>query len=370
MNGFGSINFSTPFNQVALAPQVKPLPPAEQMGSVSPDVFNVTLTPYHEVTRPKLEIGKSMLETIPTPPAGLSAEKGPEAPSYPLLKGEVTYKPLSFDLSKANYGKIDLGVMAYPDQLEPLKETYPGLPERLKEAEARAWIVSMTNALRGMQTRLVLENPPWPNTSFGSSRENIQKKAQELQKLHPQLNSNQAADYDFGAAQARAEELFGEMQSVFSQPEFKGSQFAARAKSPQSLEVKLARRVSDSDQEFSLAHLTDTVGARVDCTGLKMLGDAAHLLEKRYQGKIVAKDDYLSRPGALGYRALHYVVDLGDRMGEIQLSTQDLRATDLATHDTLYKPNFQVDESTAEKLRGAADRVMDAEAHRFLLWQK
>ncbi|MCW5866251.1 MAG: hypothetical protein KIS61_03210 [Candidatus Eremiobacteraeota bacterium] len=281
--------------------------------------------------------------------------------------GDITYAPLAFDLSKPLSGVLAIPEIDYIEQLQPLNTRYPGLTERLKEAEARAWIVSVTSAGagKGRHTDEVLKNPPWPTSSFGSSRQNIREKALQLQEANPKLSSSRVEDYDFEQAKDRAEDLFAEMEQMFPESEFAGAKFATRAKTPQSLEKKLAKRNQEGGPEFSLAHLTDSVGARLDCTSLKMMGEAAHKLEKHYEGKIVAKDDYVSQPGALGYRALHYIVDLGDRMAEIQLSTHDLRATDLATHDTLYKPEFPIDAETAEKLSGSADRVMEAESFRY-----
>lgn len=299
--------------------------------------------------------------------------------SSTTMESQETSSPSPGELVIFNTQNIDLNnplavlepeqtaSLDYTDRLSNLNVRYPGLTVRLKTAEARAWIVSNTlnnNNELNLHTKAVLNNPPWPNGQVSSSREKIQNKAQELQLLNPKLASNRVEDYNFEQAQDAAEDLFVTISDLFPETEFEGVKFATRAKTPQSLETKLAKRTAE-DKNFSLAHLTDSVGARIDCRSLKMLGDAANKLEQHFEGKIVAKDDYLSHPGELGYRALHYVVDLGDRMAEIQFSTHDLRATDLATHDTLYKPFFEIDEATAKKLEGSANRVMEAESFRY-----
>ncbi|MFA5508727.1 MAG: hypothetical protein WC423_25100, partial [Vulcanimicrobiota bacterium] len=61
---------------------------------------------------------------------------------------------------------------------------------------------------------------------------------------------------------------------------------------------------------------------------------------------------------ANGYRAIHYTVNIDGRMVEIQASTTALRTADLATHDTIYKPEFPVSPQTAQELSTAADRIM------------
>lgn len=254
--------------------------------------------------------------------------------------------------------------ITYTENLTALNQPYPGLVDRLKGAETWAWIVSFAGTT-GQYTRKVLADPPWPLTDFGSSRKNIQTKALEIQRNSPRLASAEIADYDFPLAQTRARELQDELMQLFPLSDFPGARCATRAKTPQSLEAKLHKRREAG--EFSLAHITDTVGGRLDCVGLKMLGSAARQFEEHYGGRIVAKKDCLSKPGELGYRALHYVVDLGDRMAEIQLCTHDLRATDLATHDTLYKPHFELDKNAAALLRNSADRIMEAECFRLCL---
>ncbi|MBS2040964.1 hypothetical protein JST97_38615 [bacterium] len=354
--------------------------PATAQNEASPDQVSLDSKAPQSFPTPMLSYPLQHPPTLPQPandnpaPAPAPADSGANLISTknPLhvVGASSPFDVFTIDLNNPLVMLVpeQCGSLEYTEKLSHLNVRYPGLSVKLRNAEARAWIVSNASNENGgprPNTQAVVNNPPWPNGRVGSSRERIQNKAAELAAAHPKLASNRAEDYDFQLAQDRAEDLFATISDLFPEKEFEGAQFATRAKTPQSLENKLAKRTAE-DENFSLAHLTDSVGARIDCRSLKMLGDAASKLEKHFEGKIVAKDDYLSQPGALGYRALHYVVDLGDRMAEIQLSTHDLRATDLATHDTLYKPMFQVDEATAQKLQGSADRVMEAECFRCL----
>ena len=88
------------------------------------------------------------------------------------------------------------------------------------------------------------------------------------------------------------------------------------------------------------------------------MGTIAKELEKQYEGKIIAKSDYVSKPGENGYRAIHYIIEIDGRMVEIQTSTTSLRTADLATHDTVYKQEFPVSTEAAQELSTAADRIM------------
>jgi hypothetical protein len=202
----------------------------------------------------------------------------------------------------------------------------------------------------------VLESPPWPSTSFGDPRANISAKAKELQGSHPELNTGDASKYDFGAAAVAAEGLLEKLDGLFKD-DLPDLAISTRAKTPKSLKGKM-EKMKGFDPDYTLAHLTDTVGARVDAPDLKSMGEVANRLEKLYKGKIVAKSDYVSKPGANGYRAIHYIIDIGGRMAEIQTSTHNLRAADLATHDTVYKEEFPVTPETSKELSTAADRIM------------
>ncbi|MBS2038603.1 hypothetical protein JST97_26725 [bacterium] len=359
---------------VPIRPQSKPVVPQPEE-SIADQVSLQSKYSAPEPPTPIISYPTTTLQ-VPTPANDNPAPAPTEADPQAQHKTTVSYGNLvPFDVHSVDLNNPlvvlvpeQCGTLDYTDKLGQLNIRYPGLTQKLKAAEARAWIVSgaaNSPSAPNPNTQALLNNPPWPNTRVGSSRERIQNKALELQATNPKLASNRVEDYDFEMAKDKAEDLFSTISDLFPEKEFEGAQFATRAKTPQSLEAKLAKRTAE-DESFSLAHLTDSVGARIDCRSLKMLGDAAGKLEKHFEGKIVAKDDYLSKPGALGYRALHYIVDLGDRMAEIQLSTHDLRATDLATHDTLYKPFFQIDETTAKKLEGSADRVMEAESFRCL----
>ena len=248
-----------------------------------------------------------------------------ESLSPGCLDKPIADAPPFHSMANANY--------VYLTKLAPVEERYPGVVARLKQAEECANVAGYTPTRAQAVIEEMQKNPPWPAGSYPNNMERIAAKAQELGELH---------------------EEFPELSLM------------ARAKAPGSLANKL-QKLQKLDPRFSLAHLTDTVGARLDCQDLTTLGKVAHKIEQMYRDKIVAKSDYLSEPGVNGYRALHYTVDLGDRMAEIQMTTVLLRATDLATHDTLYKPQIPLEEADAAMLSTAADRAMFHECVKTIL---
>ncbi len=246
---------------------------------------------------------------------------------------------------------------AYLDEIRVLDERYPGVTDKLKKFEVEAACHGYCPAKAKEVEASVLESPPWPTTTFGSARENISAKAKELQQTHPELNTKDSSAYNFSEANKAAGDLMEALDEMFPHDQFPEIAISARSKTPCSLSKKVEKQVGRSE-DFTLAHLTDTVGARIDAPDLKNMGEVARKLEEHYEGKIVAKSDYVSEPGENGYRAIHYIIDIGGRMAEIQTSTTSLRAADLATHDTVYKQEFPVSPETAQELSTAADRIM------------
>lgn len=248
-------------------------------------------------------------------------------------------------------------VPVYTDELKPIEGRYPGVAQKLGQFEVEAARKGYCPVQSKQVEQSVISSPPWPQTDFGDPRVNIGAKAKELQRLHPELNTADSSAYDFKKANREAAQLLETLDEMFPKDKFPGIVKGARAKAPQSLAKKMEKQTG-FDPNFTLAHLTDTVGARIDSPDLKTLGEVAKGLESKYKDKIVAKSDYVSTPGDNGYRALHYIVDINGRMVEIQASTTSLRAADLATHDTVYKPEFPVSPETAKELSTAADRIM------------
>lgn len=258
--------------------------------------------------------------------------------------------------------------LKYLTKLSGVEERYPGVVARLKQAEEGAERHGYTPTRAQTVIEQMRQTPPWPAGSYPDNRVRIANKSQQLAQLYPALQSKDASSYDLPAAHKAADKLLGDLAEAFPEHEFPNTHMAVRAKAPGSLANKMTKQ-QVRDPEYSLAHVTDTVGARMDCTDLLTMGKMAHKLEHLYADKIVAKKDMLSEPGANGYRALHYTVDLGDRMAEIQLTTQLLRATDLATHDTLYKPQIPLAEEESQMLATAADRAMFHECVQAILMQ-
>jgi ppGpp synthetase/RelA/SpoT-type nucleotidyltranferase len=258
--------------------------------------------------------------------------------------------------------------LPYLSKLSTVEERYPGVVAKLKQAEEGAHRAGYTPTRAQAVIEQMRQAPPWPAGSYPDNRARIAVKAQQLAALHPQLQSREATTYDLPAAQEAADKLLDDLVQAFPEHEFPNTNMAVRAKTPGSLANKMTKQ-QVRDPEYSLAHVTDTVGARMDCTNLITLGKMANKMEQLYKDKIVAKKDMLSEPGSNGYRALHYTVDLGDRMAEIQLTTQLLRATDLATHDTLYKPQIPLAEEESKMLATAADRAMFHECIQAILEQ-
>lgn len=270
----------------------------------------------------------------------------------------VRFKPLESKSTSFNNGPLTMGFEpAYMDEIRVLGERYPGVAEKLNTLECQAAASGYCPVASKALEASVLASPPWPTTTFGSAWANISAKAQELQQSNPTLASQNPKDYDFKAANRASAKFVETLDEMFPREKYPELNVSARAKTPQSLAKKMEKQTAVSS-DFSLAHLTDTVGARIDAPDLKQMGEVAKALEEKYKGNIVAKSDYVSDPGANGYRAIHYIIDIGGRMAEIQTSTTSLRAADLATHDTVYKPEFPVTPQTAQELSTAADRIM------------
>ncbi|MFA7482255.1 MAG: hypothetical protein WC314_17240 [Vulcanimicrobiota bacterium] len=245
----------------------------------------------------------------------------------------------------------------YAKELEALEGRYPGVAKKLSEFEVEAARQGYHPTESKQVEQSVLSSPPWPTTEFGDPIDNIGAKAKELQTLHPELKTSDPAAYDFKKANREAGRLMEELESDFPKDQFPGVVMGVRAKTPQSLARKMEKQTAQYP-DFTLAHLTDTVGARIDSPDLMTMATVTSSLEAKYGDQIVAKSDYVSNPGANGYRAIHYTVNIDGRMVEIQASTTALRTADLATHDTIYKPEFPVSPQTAQELSTAADRIM------------
>lgn len=308
-----------------------PLPKAEPSPPKSGDAVQLSTTTVTSAQPPQ-----------PTPPAPVRLQETKQPP-----------KP-----QEGLTGPITLGLEpVYLDELKPLESRYPGVAQKLGQMESEAVCRGYCPDQSPKLEQEILQNPPWPKTEFGQARANIAGKAEQLQKQDPTLKSSDPRDYDFQKATEAAEDLMETLDGMFGKDKFPGIAISTRAKTPQSLAKKMEKQTARS-ADFSLGHLTDTVGARIDAPDLKRMGDVARAIEEKYDGNIVAKSDYVSEPGENGYRALHYIVDIGGRMAEIQTSTTNLRAADLATHDTVYKPEFPVSSETAKELSTAADRIM------------
>ncbi len=197
---------------------------------------------------------------------------------------------------------------------------------------------------------------------LGSSTSNnigrVRRQAESYITLNPEAGSQSASDYDFKAAQKAKDQFTLTLNRVLDKAGLNAQEvsMSLRAKTPSSVEGKMTKRLSQDDS-FTLSHLTDTVGARIDVEKLEDVVQVSQALEKQLGAKIVGKDNYFTNPGDNGYRALHYIVDLGDRMAELQVTTHNQRAADQVTHDTLYKPLKPLPESTDKKqLETVADR--------------
>lgn len=247
--------------------------------------------------------------------------------------------------------------VSYLVDLGFLEKKYPGVLEHLAQAETEAKQHDYDPQTAQVLQNRVVDNPIWPSGTTPDVRGKITSKSQELRSANPTLNSQNPADYDFDKAQGAAEDLLTKLDSIFPQDQYPDIKMAARAKAPASLEKKMSKMVEKAD-DYTLGHLTDTVGARMDVKDLKSLSNVTYKLEEQFGDKIVARCDYITNPGENGYRAIHYIVDLGDRMAEIQVTTHKLRAADLATHDTVYKPDIPIPKETSEKVASAADRIM------------
>lgn len=314
---------------------------------------------------------------LPTPRDGVSLSAPPPAPvetapsadapvKSPVVRFKVGEGAYAGGLGENNYNITYTNapllqgmdcVPVYTEELKAIEGRYPGVAQKLGQFEVEAAQKGYCPVESKQIEQSVISSPPWPQTDFGDPRTNIGAKAKELQQLHPELNTSDPNAYDVKKANREAARLLETLDEMFPKDKFPGIVKGARAKTPQSLAKKVEKQTG-FDPGFTLAHLTDTVGARIDSPDLKTLGEVAKSLESKYKDKIVAKSDYVSNPGDNGYRALHYIVDINGRMVEIQASTTSLRAADLATHDTVYKPEFPVSPETAKELSTAADRIM------------
>lgn len=327
---------------------------------VEPDGERYTSSGAVEYAPPSLSLSAPTLAPAEDPKPVDSGTR----PSYnqPLAYG------LEYDFSVTTVngvrfeGTPELGLTpVYMGEIRVLDKRYPGVADKLKELEMQALQLGYCPVGSKQVETAMLESPPWPTTSFGDPREAIKSKASELRAAHPELDTQDASRYDFSKAARDSEALLQTLDGLFPEAETPGLSISARAKTPGSLARKMEKMV-DRDPEFTLAHLTDTVGARIDAPDLRSMGEVARRLEKLYEGKIVAKSDYVSQPGDNGYRAIHYTVDMGGRMVEIQTSTHSLRTADLVTHDTVYKAEFPVSPETSKELQSVADRIMFLES--------
>ena len=324
-------------------------------------------------------------QTVVTEPKNQVVVATPEAPAAPLpftpdLNAPLTMGlddgPAALGLGNANFSGASIrftpvsepsasGPLTSFADLEPtymgeirvLESRYPGVADKLKAFEIQAAEKGYCPIGSKSVEAALLGSPPWPTTEYGDARANIGTKARELQTANSELNTSDATKYDFDKATVASEKLMETLDGLFPSKEMPDLAISTRAKAPKSLSNKMDKMLK-LDPEYTLAHLTDTVGARIDAPDLKSMGEVATRLEKLYEGKIVAKSDYVSKPGDNGYRAIHYIIDIGGRMAEIQTSTQSLRTADLATHDTVYKAEFPVSPETSKELSTAADRIM------------
>jgi hypothetical protein len=324
------------------------------------------------VELPKQPVVPAKQPDTGTAPAGDSVNLSLlTVPTPPATENVTSFTPSTIRLKPAGGGAGNSGTTClnspltmgmdlepvYLEELGPIATRYPGVASALKNFEAEAFSKGYCPVASKSLEASVLESPPWPKTSFGDPRENISAKAKELQASNPDLNTNDASKYDFNAASVSAANLLGTLDTMFPVDQFSGVAMTTRAKAPGSLAKKM-EKMTGKDSAFTLAHLTDTVGARIDASDLTQMGKVASALEKQFEGKIVAKSDYVSEPGENGYRAIHYIIDIGGRMAEIQTSTTSLRMADLVTHDTVYKKEFPVSKETSQELSTAADRIM------------
>lgn len=311
---------------------------------------------------PKAERPEAQTATpMPRFEPGVTYSNGPLSMDLDM-PGSVRFKSVVGSYSGQANGTFDMSTATnalepvYIDEIRVLDSRYPGVADKLKGMEVEALAKGYCPVgSKGIEAS-VLESPPWPTTEFGNPRENISAKAKELHQTHPHLNTSDASTYDFKKATADSDRLFETLDGLFGK-DLGDLAMSTRAKTPKSLSNKMDKMLG-YDENFTMGHLTDTVGARIDAPDLKSMGQVAERLEKLYDGKIIAKSDYVSKPGDNGYRAIHYIIDIGGRMAEIQTSTQSLRTADLATHDTVYKAEFPVTPETSKELSSAADRIM------------
>ncbi|MFN8609574.1 MAG: hypothetical protein U0931_18690 [Vulcanimicrobiota bacterium] len=334
----------------SIVPQQQSGQSTEMPGFTHPDQVSFTLGPIQNFKPPttadETQLKQPSPQTMEEKPVLVTVanDNGKTPFSNPTTLLALHYDPKETTIS-------------YLVELSFLKDKYPGVLEKLAQAEAEAKQHDYDPHTAQVLQDKVIDNAPWPSGSTPNVREKISAKSAQLRSANPALNSQNPADYDFEKAQGVADELFSKLDGMFPQDKYPDLKMAARAKAPASLGKKMEKMVSRAD-DYTLGHLTDTVGARVDCKDLKSLSQITYKLEEQFGDKMVARCDYISNPGENGYRAIHYIVDLGDRMAEIQVTTHKLRAADLATHDTVYKPDIPIPKETSEKIATAADRIM------------
>ena len=351
---------------------------SEVISKFDPMQFRFSYTPLDKssvpavrVQNPQLAVASPPVATDlveitahPTPPPAAEAQVvAPEATVVepkPEKKPDYIHKasPIVLNSMSSEVNLLgDSDATSYLGGLSFLDNKYPGVLGRLAQAETEAKQHDYEPCMAQALENRLLDNPPWPKGNTPDIRSKIQARAKELHTADPTLKSQDAKDYDFGKSQEVAEDLLSQLDHLFPQEQYPDLKMAARAKAPASLEKKM-EKMKGRDENYTLGHLTDTVGARIDCKDLNSLSQVAHSLEKSLGGKVVGRNDYISNPGDNGYRALHYIVDLGDRMAEIQVTTHKLRAADLATHDTVYKTDIPIPKESTEKLSSAANRIM------------
>ncbi len=333
--------------------------------SIIPVQNNLTQPPSDQTTTDQVSFTLAPIQNFKAPASADESQKA--APSPESLDDKPVLVTVSNENgASANNNPTTLLAFHYDPHetsasylvdLNFLEDKYPGVLDKLAQAEVEARRHDYDPQTAQVLQNRLLDNPTWPAGSTPNVRGKITAKSEQLRAAHPALNSQKASDYDFGKAQGAAEDLLCKLDGMFPQDQYPDLKMAARAKAPASLAKKMDKMVQRSE-DYTLGHLTDTVGARIDCKDLKSLSNITYKLEEQFGDKLVARCDYISNPGENGYRAIHYIVDLGDRMAEIQVTTHKLRAADLATHDTVYKPDIPIPKETSEKVASAADRIM------------
>jgi hypothetical protein len=286
----------------------------------------------------------------PAPPAGWSETQAKDVPE--LLT------PLPAPPSAAS------PVPAHLQALTEVEHRYPGIIASVRKLEEQAEALHYTPADACAVEQRVLAAPPWslkpyPSRIFGW--------VEALRARRPDLDTTSVEAFDVKAAERDCNVLARFLESTFPQRLYPDIGVAARVKAPDSLQGKIADR-SSRYQGYVLASVPDTVAGRVDVPDLETMGIATMLLEERLGDRVLDKLDYMSKPSVNGYRAVHYIVEFGDRAVEVQVTTRNLRLADLATHDTLYKQpgSNELDSEAREALADLADKAMFVDGQQWL----